>query len=464
MIEISTDLKQLLTTDQAHYYRIVPKSASSDEMVFYRDDSLSLNGTTKELEIVFGKTIHIEPVSRLELDQALNKFYLKKTEQHKSELSLSSSNFLNELIQEAETLKCSDIHLESYEDKCRIRMRLDGKLVERFIIPKHDYPEFVNKLKIMSNLDIAEKRLPQDGRIMIKEGGKQFDLRVSVLPTLYGEKVVLRLLSDESSALSIEKLGLSGKQKEVYLNSIAKPHGIILISGPTGSGKTTTLYATLKELNDNMRNILTIEDPVEYTLEGINQVQLKEKIGLDYVAALRTFLRQDPDIIMVGEIRDLPTAKMAIRAALTGHLVLSTVHTNSAWGIITRMLEMGISPYILADTINIAIAQRLLRLLCPDCKRRVELAELPFEPLPGVEQHFHEPVGCDQCYGTGYRGRKAIYEMIPVDHQMQKFIKNMDEAPNEEGIQGRIGTLKESAIQLFSNGETSLEEILPYLV
>lgn len=464
MIDLSTDLKQLVTTDQAHYYRIVPKAITTDQLIFYRDESLTLNGTTKELEVVFGKSVVIEPVSKSEIDQALNKFYLKKTGQHKSELSLSSSNFLNELIQEAETLKCSDIHLESYEDKCRIRMRLDGKLVERFIIPKHDYPEFVNKLKIMSNLDIAEKRLPQDGRIMIKENGKQFDLRVSVLPTLYGEKVVLRLLSDESSALSIERLGLSGEQKRVYLNSIAKPHGIILISGPTGSGKTTTLYATLKELNDNMRNILTIEDPVEYTLEGINQVQLKEKIGLDYVAALRTFLRQDPDIIMVGEIRDLPTAKMAIRAALTGHLVLSTVHTNSAWGIITRMLEMGISPYILADTINIAIAQRLLRLLCPDCKRNATLSEVPFEPLSGVAADYHEPVGCDRCYGTGYKGRKAIYEMIPVDHQMQQFIKHMDEAPGEEGIQGRIGTLRQSAIQLFSSGDTSLEEILPYLV
>lgn len=464
MIDITTDLKQLLTTEQAHYYRIVPKSANAEELVFYRDDSRSQNGTARELEVVFGRKVRIEPVPRPELEQALNKFYLKKTEAHKSELSLSSTNFLNELIQEAETLKCSDIHLESYEDKCRIRMRLDGKLVERFIIPKNDYPEFVNKLKIMSNLDIAEKRLPQDGRIMIKEGNRQFDLRVSVLPTLYGEKVVLRLLSDESSALSIEKLGLSGKQKSVYLNAIAKPHGIILISGPTGSGKTTTLYATLKELNDNMRNILTIEDPVEYTLEGINQVQLKEKIGLDYVAALRTFLRQDPDIIMVGEIRDLPTAKMAIRAALTGHLVLSTVHTNSAWGIITRMLEMGISPYILADTINIAIAQRLLRLLCPDCKRPVQPEKLPFEPIPGMKHDFHEPVGCDKCYGTGYRGRKAIYEMIPVDHQMQQFIKHMDEAPGEDSIQGRIGTLRESAIQLCGSGETSLEEILPYLV
>ena len=464
MIEITTDLKQLLTTDQAHYYRIVPKSSSAQEVVFYRDETVPLNGTAKELEIVFGKRVKIEPIAKDELESALNKFYLKNTGDHKSELSLTSSNFLNELIQEAETLKCSDIHLESYEEKCRIRMRLDGKMVERFIIPKHDYPEFVNKLKIMSNLDIAEKRLPQDGRIMVKENGRQFDLRVSVLPTLYGEKVVLRLLSDESSALSVKKLGLSGEQKKVYLQSIKKPHGIILISGPTGSGKTTTLYATLKELNDNMRNILTIEDPVEYTLEGVNQVQLKEKIGLDYVAALRTFLRQDPDIIMVGEIRDLPTAKMAIRAALTGHLVLSTVHTNSAWGIITRMIEMGISPFILADTINIAIAQRLLRLLCTDCKRPVTLTELPFEYDAGSEVHFHEPVGCERCFGTGYRGRKAIYEMIPVDQRMQNTIKHIEDAPGEEGIEGRVGTLKESAIKLFSEGETSLEEILPYLI
>ena len=463
MISLTTDLKQLLTTDQAHYYRIIPKAVENKRIVFYAVEEDLKNGKLKELEIVFGKKVALHPVSKEELQEALSSHYLKRNTQTRNELSLSSDNFLLDLIEEAEQLHCSDIHLESYENKCRIRMRLDGKLVERFVIPKQDYPEFVNRLKIMSNLDIAEKRLPQDGRIMIKQQDKQFDLRVSILPTLYGEKVVLRLLTDENSSLSIDFLGLNESQKEVYLKSVRKPHGIILISGPTGSGKTTTLYATLKELNDNERNILTIEDPVEYTLEGINQVQLRDKIGLDYVAALRTFLRQDPDIIMVGEIRDLPTAKMAIRAALTGHLVLSTVHTNSAWGIVTRLIEMGISPYLLADTLNIAIAQRLVRLLCPHCKKPEDnlalLRSLGFDDT----HQYYKAEGCEQCHRTGYQGRKAIYEMIPVDEAMRKLIKEVEQQ-SEMLTEGHVGTLKQSAMALFQTGKTSLEEISPYLI
>ncbi len=462
MITLATELKQLITTDQAHYYRIVPKSDEADRLVFYAELSGETNVRLQELEIVFGKKVDIEAIPKTELESALSRYYLKRGKSRKSELSLSSDNFLQELIREAEQLNCSDIHLESYEDNCRIRMRLDGQLIERFYIPKADYPEFVNRLKIMSNLDIAEKRLPQDGRIMVKEADKQFDLRVSVLPTLYGEKVVLRLLSDENASLSIDYLGLNPEQREVYVQAVKKPHGIVLISGPTGSGKTTTLYATLKELNKSTKNILTIEDPVEYTLEGVNQVQLKEKIGLDYASALRTFLRQDPDIIMVGEIRDLATAKMAIRAALTGHLVLSTVHTNSAWGIISRLIEMGISPYILADTLNIAVAQRLIRLLCPVCKQK----ETNLDVLKGLDmngtQHYYSPKGCESCYHTGYQGRKAIYEMIPVNDEIRKGIKLADKF-DEDIDHGHVGTLRQSALALFRSGETSVEEITPYL-
>ncbi len=461
MITLSTDLKQLLTTEQAHYYRIVPKVQEDNRLVFFGEEAANSEARVRELEIVFGKKVAIEAVDGVELDSALSRYYLKKGN-HSNTLSLSSDNFLQELIHEAQNLKCSDIHLESYEDKCRIRMRLDGQLVERFVIPKADYPEFVNRIKIMSNLDIAEKRLPQDGRIMIKDQTRQFDLRVSVLPTLYGEKVVLRLLTDENSSLSIDHLGLEPEQKDAYSQAVVKPHGIVLISGPTGSGKTTTLYATLKELNDNKRNILTIEDPVEYTLEGINQVQLREKIGLDYVAALRTFLRQDPDIIMVGEIRDLPTAKMAIRAALTGHLVLSTVHTNSAWGIVTRMIEMGISPYILADTLNVAVAQRLVRLLCPHCKVPGTDSEQLKNLNLNLDLTYYQPRGCDQCYHTGYQGRRAIYEMIPVNDNIRAEIKKGDQV--SESLQdGHIGTLRQSALRLYEQGLTSLEEINPYL-
>ncbi|MGB3468588.1 MAG: GspE/PulE family protein, partial [Cyclobacteriaceae bacterium] len=362
---------------------------------------------------------------------------------------------------------CSDIHLEPYEKRCRVRMRLDGKLVERFIIEKEKFPSYVNKIKIMSNLDIAEKRLPQDGRIFFKTGDQQIDIRVSILPILHGEKVVLRLLGSDASDIDINLLGFDEEQMRNYRNGYNQANGIILISGPTGSGKTTTLYATLKELNKLTRNIVTIEDPIEYTLEGINQVQLREKIGLDFPTTLRTFLRQDPNIIMVGEIRDVDTAKVATRAAMTGHLVLSTIHTNSAIGVISRLIEMGVSPYLLADTLNTAVAQRLLRILCPVCKNPISLEKdhVHYNELKsrGIESYY-EAVGCSDCHNTGYRGRKAIYEVIPVNHQVSKMIKR-NEIDQIAGLmqEKNIKLLSDSAMELLSSGETSLEETNPYI-
>ena len=273
-------------------------------------------------------------------------------------------------ILEAHEYHSSDIHFEQMRHRALIRFRVDGRLIERYEIPTDRYPELVNQIKIKANLDIAEKRLPQDGRIPFSLDKISFDLRISTLPTLHGEKVVIRLLSRNDESISLDGLGLTAAQLEIFSKAIQKPNGLVLISGPTGSGKTTTLYAALKELNKPDRNILTIEDPVEYTLRGINQVQLKESIGLTYPAALRTFLRQDPDIIMVGEIRDGETASMALRASLTGHLVLSTLHTNSAWGIIARLLDLDIPPFLVADTLNIAVAQRLLRLVVPSLQNR----------------------------------------------------------------------------------------------
>src|SRR5690606_34052163 len=322
---------------------------------------------------------------------------------------------LDSLIWEARQLKSSDIHLESFEDRGRVRIRIDGMMVARYSLSKADYPALVNKIKIMSNMDIAEKRLPQDGRIHYEKQGERFDIRVSVLPTLHGEKVVLRLLNSNAADIDIESLGMSEGDLANYLHGVKKPNGILLISGPTGSGKTTTLYATLKYLNKDTTNVLTIEDPIEYTLEGINQVQLRENIGLTFGAALRTFLRQDPDIIMVGEIRDPDTANMAIRAALTGHLVLSTIHTNSAWGTISRLIDMGIPGFLIANTLNTTVAQRLVRLLCPACKRTAPMdnADYPkqFKPYYEVTERA-VATGCGQCHYTGFKGRKAVYEII----------------------------------------------------
>ena len=318
----------------------------------------------------------------------------------------------------------------------------------------------------MAGLDIAEKRLPQDGRIFFTVGQQKTDLRVSIMPTLYGEKVVLRLLSNDTTTVELTNLGFREDDLANYMEGIRRPKGLLLISGPTGSGKTTTLYATLKLLNRESRNILTIEDPIEYTLDGINQVQLRENIGLSFAAALRTFLRQDPDIIMVGEIRDPETAAMAVRLALTGHLVLSTIHTNSAWGTVSRLVDMGVPAYMLANTLNTSVAQRLLRRLCPACKKAEPFDPLlyprrfvPFRPLT---THYLAD-GCEACYFTGYRGRQAVYEVIPLDAELADNLKANNFNVSHLLVERRITSLAENAFALFERGETTLEEIYPLL-
>ncbi|MCL4133265.1 UNVERIFIED_CONTAM: hypothetical protein GTU68_032472, partial [Idotea baltica] len=357
--------------------------------------------------------------------------------------------FLEKLLFSAKDVGSSDIHFEPYEHKCRVRFRLDGKLKEQFIIPLQEYPIIVNKLKIKAGLDISEKRLPQDGRITVKTNTDEFDIRVSSLPTLHGEKLVLRILSKDANHINLIDLGFTVDELKTYKETVKKPNGIILISGPTGSGKTTTLYATLKLLNNDQTNILTIEDPIEYTLEGVNQVQLKENIGLDFSSTLRTFLRQDPDVIMVGEIRDVKTASMAIRAALTGHLVLSTIHTNSAWATISRLIDMGVPSFLIASTLNVTVAQRLVRKLCDDCKKE-------------EKKHF-KAIGCNICYHTGYNGRKAIYEIIPITKTLVQYIKQNDLEIDDYIAQYNISTLKSNAINLVKQGETSIEEVYALL-
>jgi general secretion pathway protein E/type IV pilus assembly protein PilB len=470
-IPLAIDLQQHLTTDQAWHYAIVPKSAQHGTLELYVDEAHFKAGLEEELEVLLGKHIVLEKTSSERVRKTLSKYYLRNARNSpagkvQSLSARQGEDFLPSLISEAKQLGSSDIHIECYEDRSRVRIRIDGLLVERYTISKADYPALINKIKIRANLDIAEKRLPQDGRIFFQSEGMKFDIRVSVLPTLHGEKVVLRLLNNDATNIDIRTLGFTERQLSDYLEGVKKPHGILLISGPTGSGKTTSLYATLKYLNKETTNILTIEDPIEYTLEGINQVQLKESIGLSFASTLRTFLRQDPDIIMLGEIRDGETAQMAIRAALTGHLVLSTIHTNSAWGTISRLADMNVPPFLVAGTLNTSVAQRLLRLLCRHCKleKEFETSLFPrsYKPPRVISKH-HVPAGCPECFYTGYRGRMAIYEVIPVDHELAECIKTNNSQVGSLLKERGITTLAENAFDLFEKGETSVEEVYSIL-
>jgi type IV pilus assembly protein PilB len=470
-ITLTAEMQQTISTDQAWHYHIVPKSVDGETFVFYADEEKLNSSLSDELEMIFGLNIKIVPVSSAQITKTLGKYYRvtykNKTAETVSFEGTNSDNFVVKLIVEADHLGSSDIHIERYEDRCRVRLRIDGKLIEKYVIHKDDYPALVNKLKIKANLDIAEKRLPQDGRISFENTGSKFDIRVSLLPTLHGEKVVMRLLSKDATNIDIKELGLDEKQLKDYLEGIKKPNGIILISGPTGSGKTTSLYATLKILNEEKTNVVTVEDPIEYTLEGINQVQVKEDIGLTFASSLRSFLRQDPDVIMLGEIRDSETAQMAIKAALTGHLVLSTIHTNSAWGTVSRLIDMGVPSYLLANTLSLSVAQRLVRVLCSSCKKQKafdnSLFPNNYQPPRKVDLHF-EPEGCEKCYYTGYKGRKAVYEVIPIDHELSDAIKNEEFNIREKLKEKGINQLMDNAFELFENGETSIDEVYAMLM
>ena len=462
---IPLNILQLVKAEQAYHYRIVPVNKNEYELILKSDaDDTSL--LQKELSVLLGFTIVVQKESTLNINKYLSTNYRKVTSEKISNLNYSS-DFLEKILINAKEIGSSDIHFEPYENLARVRFRLDGKLKEQFHIKNEEYPIIVNKIKIRALLDISEKRLPQDGRITIITEYDNFDIRVSILPTLHGEKIVLRILSKDTNHINLNSLGFTENELKIYLENIKKPNGIILISGPTGSGKTTTLYATLKKLNTVSTNILTVEDPIEYTLEGINQVQLKENIGLDFAATLRTFLRQDPDIIMVGEIRDVNTANMAIRAALTGHLVLSTIHTNSAWATVSRLIDMGIPSFLIASTLNVSIAQRLVRKLCETCKKEktISLANLPIGFNVPIDLYMHyEAVGCENCYHTGYLGRKAIYEILPIDKELASLIKTNQLDIENYLEEKKILTLKKNAIQMIKMGTTSIDEVFSLLM
>lgn len=462
---IPIEIQQLVKSEQAYHYRIIPIEKIDNQLIL-KTDNQDINSLQAELSVLLNFPTQLKEETSENINRYLSTNYRKSSSTVVSSIHYSV-DFLEKIVVNAKEIGSSDIHFEPYEKNARVRFRLDGKLKEQFHITTEEYPVLINKIKIRAQLDISEKRLPQDGRITIVTDYEDFDIRVSILPTLHGEKVVLRILSKDTSHIDINALGFTEKELITYLENIKKPNGIVLISGPTGSGKTTTLYATLKKLNLPNTNILTVEDPIEYTLEGINQVQLKENIGLDFATTLRTFLRQDPDIIMVGEIRDVNTANMAIRAALTGHLVLSTIHTNSAWATVSRLIDMGIPSFLIASTLNLSVAQRLVRKLCNHCKSEKPISQAIFPTgfnIPENLLNHHEATGCEECYHTGYAGRKAIYEILPIDNELSNLIKNNQLAIDHYIEEKEIFTLKKNALSLIKEGTTSIEEVFSLLL
>ncbi|MBP6631439.1 MAG: type IV-A pilus assembly ATPase PilB [Kofleriaceae bacterium] len=374
----------------------------------------------------------------------------------------------NAILLSAIKKKASDIHVEPYEKSLRVRFRIDGILQEEMRPPLKLRNAITSRLKIMSSLDIAERRLPQDGRIKLKIGNnKEMDFRVSVLPTLFGEKIVMRLLDKSNLQLDMTRLGFDVKPLTDFKYAISKPYGMVLVTGPTGSGKTTTLYSALSELNTNDRNISTAEDPVEFNLHGINQVQMHEDIGLNFAAALRSFLRQDPNIIMVGEIRDFETAEIAVKAALTGHLVLSTLHTNDAPSTVSRLLNMGVEPFLVTASVNLVLAQRLARRICVDCKAPAEkhpeaLAKLGMSDAQIRGATIMAGKGCNTCGGTGYKGRVALYEVMPFTDPLKELVLQGASAAEikTEMIRGGVQSLRMAGIAKILDGVTTPEEIL----
>lgn len=371
---------------------------------------------------------------------------------------------INAMLGEAIKEGASDIHIETFEQTLSIRFRIDGVLREVLTPSRKLAPLLVSRVKVMAKLDIAEKRIPQDGRISLRIGGRAVDVRVSTMPSSHGERVVLRLLDKNATRLDLYSLGMTEANHESFRKLIARPHGIILVTGPTGSGKSTTLYAGLQELNSNERNILTVEDPIEFDIDGIGQTQVNPKVDMTFARGLRAILRQDPDVVMVGEVRDLETAEIAVQASLTGHLVMSTLHTNTAVGAITRLRDMGIEPFLISSSLLGVLAQRLVRTLCPDCKQPYE-ADRQQKQLLGVEPQasltLYKPCGCEACSQKGYRGRTGIHELLLVNDEVQELIHaEQGELAIEQAIRAFTPSIRDDGLQKVRQGITTLEEVM----
>ena len=374
---------------------------------------------------------------------------------------------VNYALAQAIKNRASDIHIEPYRDDMRVRYRIDGVLYDFLSPPKRLHSSIVSRIKVMASLNIAENRLPQDGRIQIKMGGREIDIRVSVIPTFHGERIVLRLLDKKGGILNLEELGLRKEQQKIIVNLIQNPHGIILVTGPTGSGKTTSLYAALSSINANDKNIITIEDPIEYQLHGVGQIQVSPKIGLTFASGLRSILRHDPDIIMVGEIRDVETVEIAIQASLTGHLVFSTLHTNNAVGAVTRLIDMGVEPFLITSSLSAVIAQRLVRKVCPHCSEEYRPPAELLERLAINEEivsngSFVLGAGCDHCFNTGYMGRVGIFEIFVIDDMIRRKVLAGADSVEISKMAKKNGliTLREDGIRRAREGVTTLDEVL----
>jgi general secretion pathway protein E len=471
----------------AKRHGIVLLDYAQTALVGWREDGDTL--PLAEARRVLGRPLTVEKLTRKEFERKLSEVYAREGFSSVSgaeALELSSGldtliedlpraadlletdddapiiRLINGLIAEAVRSNASDIHIEPFETALSVRFRIDGVLREVLKVPMRLSTLVVSRIKVMSRLDIAERRVPQDGRLSLTLGGKMLDLRVSTLPARAGERVVLRILDKEQAGLSLGALGMSPPVLTAFRDALKEPNGIILVTGPTGSGKTTTLYAGLSVLNDATRNILTIEDPVEYAVAGVGQTQVNTKVGMTFAAGLRAILRQDPDVVMVGEIRDVETAQIAVQASLTGHLVLSTVHTNDAAGAITRLRDMGIEPFLLASTLRLILAQRLLRRLCFKC-RQEEPADAAAARILGVPlgTPIHGAKGCPACHHTGYSGRIGIYEALRVDKKVRMLIG--EGAPEDRIVQAAFAGsqgLKEAAGALVLEGVTTVEEVL----
>lgn len=430
----------------------------------------------KAIERFFGKTTVMEEILKEIKEHDVQVIEPKEEGVDVSRLTTEGESapvvkLVNHLLIEAIKRGASDVHIEPFEKFLRIRYRIDGVLYEAEYPPKSLHSAIVSRVKIMSRLDIAERRLPQDGRAKVKFGQREIDLRVSITPTTFGEKVVMRILDPASLVLDLTALGFERDVLHIYEENIRKPYGFILITGPTGCGKTTTLYSTLSTINSIDKNIMTIEDPVEYLLPGVNQQHVNPEIGLDFPTALRSFVRQDPDIILVGEIRDRETAEVAINAALTGHLVFSTLHTNDAPGAVTRLMNMGIEPFLITATVIMCVAQRLVRLICPKCKESYEvdqgiLVNMGIEPPDGMDRiTLYKGKGCKHCNGIGLKGREAVFEVMVLDDEIQRLI--VERAPTsiikKKAIEGGMMTLQKAAAKKVLDGKITVEEMFRVL-
>jgi type II secretion system protein E len=491
-IQISLSVIGRVPAKFASHYKILPLELKENTLTVAMADPLDIR-TLDDLKLLLGFEVKAVLSTESDILEAIRKYYgigAETLEEMMSEKKNASTEltaemgriedieakaqdasvvkFVNQILSEAIKQRATDVHLEPYQDELRVRFRIDGVLYDTGISPtiKYFHPAIVSRIKIMAHLNIAERRLPQDGRIKIRIADEELDLRVSVLPQLFGEAVHIRILSPRFF-LELEKLGLAQHGLNILEEVIRKPHGIIFVTGPTGSGKSTTLYACLSRINLPNIKIITIEDPIEYQLRGVNQIQVQPKIGLSFATGLRHMLRHDPDVMMVGEVRDYETAEIAIRAALTGHLVFSTLHTNDACGTVTRLLDMGVEPFLVSSSLECLIAQRLVRLICPDCKAPIKPNKEILEQIQDIEFdagkiQLYEGKGCKNCRFTGYRGRTGIYEILPMSGPIREMVlaRASSQEIKKKAISMGMRTLRQDGLNKVVSELTTLAEVM----